>query len=109
MVSVKPVRFVGSSRIDLQSFLKEVRQQVGEELRRVQTGGMPLDFKPMNAVGSGVYEIRVNIEGAWRAMYVAKFAEAVYVLHVFQKKTQQTAKLDIQIATKRYKRIGVLT
>ncbi len=64
---------------------------------------MPKDFKPMPSVGKGVYEIRVNLGGAWRALYVAKFAEAVYVLHVFQKKTQQTSKEDIEIARKRYR------
>ncbi len=57
----------------------------------------------MPSVGKGVYEIRVNLGGAWRALYVAKFAEAVYVLHVFQKKTQQTSKEDIEIARKRYR------
>ena len=65
----------------------------------VQFGGTPTDFKPMSSVGAGAYEVRVRIEGAWRAIYVAKFAEAVYVLHAFQKKTQQTSKADIDLAT----------
>ena len=60
----------------------------------------------MKTVGKGVYEIRVRLEGAWRVMYMAKFADAVYVLHAFQKKTQQTAQSDIELATKRYKLIG---
>ncbi len=67
---------------------------------------MPSDFKPMPAVGKGVYEIRVHIDGAWRAMYVAKFEEAVYVLHVFQKKTQQTPQDELKLAAQRYKMIG---
>lgn len=54
----------------------------------------------------GVYEIRVRLAGAWRVMYVAKIADAVYVLHAFQKKTQKTAKSDIELAAKRYKLIG---
>jgi phage-related protein len=107
MDAVKPLRFIGSSRIDLQSFPKEVRRMLGEELRHVQEGDMPSDFKPMPTVGKGVYEIRVSLEGAWRVMYVAKFADAVYVLHSFQKKTQQTAKEDIELAKKRYRVIGV--
>jgi phage-related protein len=106
MVAVKPLRFIGSSRMDLQSFPKGVRQVLGEELRRVQEGGMPRDFKPMPTVGQGVYEIRVSLEGAWRVLYVAKFADAVYVLHSFRKKTQQTAKDDIDLAKKRYQGIG---
>jgi phage-related protein len=68
---------------------------------------MPTDFKPMPAVGKGVYEIRVRLDGAWRVLYVAKFQEAVYVLHVFQKKTQKTAKEDIEVARRNYKGIGV--
>lgn len=106
MAVVKPLRFVGSSRIDLQSFPKDVRHALGEELRRVQEGGMPSDFKPMPTVGKGVYEIRVSLEGAWRVLYVAKFIDAVYVLHSFQKKTQQTATEDIDLARKRYRVIG---
>lgn len=67
---------------------------------------MPTDFKPMPDVGSGAYEIRVHVKGAWRAIYVAKFKDAIYVLHAFKKTTQQTAKADIDLAFKRYKLIG---
>ena len=49
-------------------------------------------------VGVGAYEIRVHVLGEWRVIYVAKFADAVYVLHAFQKKTQQTRKEDIELA-----------
>jgi len=73
----------------------------------VQLGGEPSDFKPMSSVGAGVYEIRVaDASGAFRTMYVAKFVEAVYVLHAFQKKTAKTAKVDLDLAAKRYKQIG---
>ena len=74
---------------------------------RVQLGGEPKDFKPMAAVGAGAYEIRVRDDtGAYRAIYVAKFGAAVYVLHAFQKKTQRTAKMDIELAKARYRMIG---
>ena len=53
----------------------------------------------MSSVGAGAYEVRVRSEGAWRAIYVAKFADTVYVLHAFQKKTQKTSKGDIDLAT----------
>jgi phage-related protein len=59
---------------------------MGIGLLSVQEGDMPKDFKPMPSVGKGVYEIRVNLGGAWRALYVAKFTEAVYVLHVFRRR-----------------------
>ncbi len=55
----------------------------------------------MSTVGPGVVEIRVRIGGAFRLMYIAKFAEAVYVLHVFQKKTQKTSPLDLALAKAR--------
>ena len=83
-----------------------VRRQIGVELMRVQFGGEPTDFKSMPTIGPGAYEIRVrDISGAYRAIYVAKFEAAVYVLHAFQKKTQQTAKADLALAQARYKLI----
>lgn len=56
-------------------------------------------------VGTGAYEIRVHVLGEWRVIYVAKFADAVYVLHAFQKKTQQTRKEDIALVAARYKQL----
>ncbi len=106
METQKPLEFLGTSRSDLREFPDAVRLAIGRELQEVQRGFMPSDFKPMSTVGKGVYEIRVHLEGAWRAMYVAKFEEAVYVLHVFQKKTQQTAKDDLKLAAQRYRMIG---
>ncbi|ABQ25560.1 protein of unknown function DUF891 [Geotalea uraniireducens Rf4] len=66
----------------------------------------PSDWKPMNAVGPGVREIRIRVLGEWRVLYVAKFADAVYVLHAFHKKTQKTRHEDIEIARRRYCQIG---
>jgi len=86
-----------------------VRHALGVELLTVQYGGEPSDFKPMPDIGAGTYEIRRrdSANGAFRVMYVAKFANAVHVLHALQKKTQKTAKYDIDLAAKRYKMIGV--
>lgn len=103
---MKPLRFIGSSKDDLSAFPREARVAAGMELWQVQNGLMPSDFKPMLTVGAGVYEIRVSVLGEWRVLYVAKFADAIYVLHAFQKKTPKTAKADIDLAVKRYKRIG---
>lgn len=104
---MKPLEFLGSSRDDLIAMPAGVRHDIGVELMRVQFGGQPTDFKPMPAVGSGTYEIRVrDASGAYRAMYVAKLETTVYVLHAFQKKTQRTAKADIELAKVRYKMIG---
>jgi phage-related protein len=106
MIAKKPAVFLGSSYDDLCEFPREVRRALGAELLRVQFGAMPTDYKPMPAVGKGVYEIRVRLDGAWRMLYVAKFEAAVYVLHVFQKKTQQTLKDDIDLGKVRYGMIG---
>jgi phage-related protein len=102
----KPLEFLGTSRSDLRGFPPKARHAMGLELLSVQQGSAPLDFKPMVSVGKGVYEIRVSLAGAWRVMYVAKFSDAVYVLHAFQKKTQQTSKDDVDLARKRYRTIG---
>jgi phage-related protein len=104
---MKPLEFLGSSRDDLAAMPANIRHGIGLELMRVQFGGEPTDFKPMPSVGAGVYEIRIrDVSGAYRAMYVARFDAAVYVLHAFQKKTQQTAKTDIELGKARYRLIG---
>jgi phage-related protein len=60
----------------------------------------------MNTVGQGVREIRIrDAAGAFRVMYVAKFDDAVYVLHCFQKKTQKTSKADLNLAARRYREL----
>ena len=74
-------------------------------MRRVQDGELPVDWKPMPTVGPGVNELRVRAGGAYRVLYVAKFAEAVYVLHAFEKKTRKTARLDVELARQRYRNL----
>ncbi len=60
----------------------------------------------MNVIGAGVREIRIHVLGEWRVLYVAKFDDAVYVLHAFQKKSRKTRREDIEIARQRYRQIG---
>ena len=103
---MKPLSFVGSSLDDLRDFPAAARHAIGVELMRVQFGGAPTDFKPLKEVGSGAYELRVHLDGAWRVIYVAKREKAIYVLHAFQKKTRKTARSDIELAARRYKLIG---
>jgi phage-related protein len=98
--------FVGSSLEDLREFPAEARRTAGFELGFVQRGLDPSDWKPMKEVGAGVREIRIHVLGEWRVLYVAKFAEAIYVLHTFQKKTQKTKREDIELARTRYRQIG---
>jgi phage-related protein len=86
---MKPLKFVGSSLEDLKNFPDEARRAAGFELDAIQRGLAPSDWKPMKSVGTGVYEIRLHILGEWRIIYAAKFREAIYVLHSFQKKSQK--------------------
>jgi len=103
---MKPLNFIGSSLDDLRNFPEEARKAAGFELYAVQRELEPRDWKPMPSIGRGVKEIRIHVLGEWRIIYVAKFRDAVYVLHSFQKKTQKTSQHDIEIARKRYKQIG---
>ena len=100
---MKLIELMGGSYKDLCSFPDNAKQEAGYQLHLVQTGDGPNDWKPMSSIGSGVNEIRINEGGAFRVIYVAKFEDAVYVLHAFQKKTQKTPKKDIDLAKDRYK------
>lgn len=99
----KSLRWLGDSRRRICEFPEEARQRAGFELWEAQQGNDPSDWKPMASVGPGVKEIRIRIEGEYRVLYVTEFEEAVYVLHVFQKKSQRTPKPDIETASTRYR------
>ena len=103
---MKSLNFIGSSLDDLRNFPEEARKAAGFELYAVQRELEPRDWKPMPSIGRSVKEIRIHVLGEWRIIYVAKFEDAVHVLHSFQKKTQKTNQHDIEIARKRYKQIG---
>ncbi|WP_309729693.1 type II toxin-antitoxin system RelE/ParE family toxin [Chamaesiphon sp. OTE_75_metabat_556] len=78
-------------------FPDDARRRAGFELRSIQQGDFPSDFKPMSTVGKGVEEIRIRTDDAYRIFYVARFEDAVYVLHSFQKKTQKTSRRDTAV------------
>jgi phage-related protein len=102
----KQIRWVGSAYDDLLAFPKDFRKETGFQLGKVQAGLEPADWKPFEDVGAGTREIRVkDTSGIYRVMYVAKFEEAIYVLHCFQKKTQVTSKQDKAIAGARYRAV----
>lgn len=98
---MKPVVWFGDSRLRIQQFPEDARRVAGHELALVQAGREPSSWRPMPSVGLGVNELRVRTGDAFRVLYVAKFAEAVYVLHAFQKKSRKTAKSDIELARRR--------
>ena len=100
---MKLVKWLGDSRKTVKAFPAAARHQTGIELFAVQLGENPSDWKPMRPVGPGVNEMRIRVEGEHRMLYVAKFAEAIYVLHAFTKKTQATSLHDVSIARQRYR------
>jgi phage-related protein len=107
MGTEKPIFWVGSSYKDLLEFPREVRQEAGYQLHRVQNGLEPENWKPFQTIGQGVKEIRISENNnIYRIVYVAKFAGKVYVLHSFQKKTQKTRQSDIDIAKTRYNAVA---
>lgn len=103
----KPLKFAGSALDDLRAFPSSARREAGYQLDRVQAGLESNDWKPLSAVGRGVREIRIwDADGGFRVIFVAKFKDAIYVLHCFQKKTQAASKADLDLAARRYKDIG---
>ena len=107
-MAAKPLILLGSSRGDLRAFPALPRRLAGFQLRRVQQGLDPDDWKPMPSVGSGVREIRIHVGWAHRVFYVATRAEAVYVLHAFEKKTGKTTLRDLTLGRERFKALGQL-
>lgn len=107
--SKKITRWVMPSiREEVRGWPDDVREEMGGQLNKVEYGGEPDDFKPMQTIGMGVYEIRVRDEGNnnYRLIYVVKFEEAIYVLHVItKKKSQKTPQPDIDTASKRFARL----
>lgn len=99
---MKQVQWLGSSRADLKAFPADARRVAGFQLHLVQLGFDPNDWKPLHSVGPGVREIRVHTAIEHRVVYVATFAEAVYVLHAFAKKTAKTPQREIRVARVRF-------
>lgn len=101
---MKPVRFIGASKDDLSAFPASARNRAGHELFMVQSDRLPADWKPMSGIGHGACEIRIRVSaGAYRVIYVARFEDAVYVLHAFQKKTQKTSQGNLELARQCYR------
>jgi phage-related protein len=103
---MKVVRFLGDSLKVFREFPKDARQDTARQLEMVQKGRNPDNFKSMSEIGKGVQEIRIRDEsGIFRVIYTARFADAVYVLHAFQKKTRATSKRDIDTAKLRFNQL----
>lgn len=105
---MKDVQFVGSSLDALRAFPKAPKQDMGRQIERLQRGLDPLDWKPMTQVGRGVREIRIrDKDNHYRGIYVTNIGDAVYVLHVFRKKSRKTPAQDIKTAKSRLRALRV--
>jgi phage-related protein len=100
-VALKPLAWIGSSLDDLRAFPAVARQRAGFELYRVQQSLDPTDWKPMTSVGPGVREIRIQTGREHRILYIASFAEAIYILHAFEKKSRATPQRELDLARRR--------
>lgn len=105
----KKLEWVGPARGELLAFPPLARRKAGVNLNLVQRGSEPEDWKPMQGVGPGACEIRIrSYDGGttqYRVVYVAKFPEAIYVLHAFDKKTEQTPLHNLKLAAARYRQL----
>ncbi len=102
---LKPLEWLATSLEDVRSMPVEVQKLLGRQLLRIQLGLEPTDWKPMSSVGPGVAEIRIRTGRAHRVFYVSRFAEAVYVLHAFEKKSQKTDGRDLELGATRYRQL----
>ena len=103
----KPLYWMGSAKKDLLAFPEAVKDSVGTALSVAQFGGKHPSAKPWKGEGPGVLEIVEDHAGnTFRAVYTIRFAQAVYVLHAFQKKSPKgikTARRDVELVSERLK------
>lgn len=109
-LSIKPLRWVASSKKDLMAMPEEVQDIFGYALHLAQSGQKHPDAKPLKGFGgAGVLEVVENYQGnTYRAVYTVRYAQAVYVVHCFQKKSNQgiaTPKPDMELIKSRLKAI----
>lgn len=102
---MKKTVYLGGSQKEIKGFPAKAKQRIMAALTAVSAGINlnPNEFKYMATVGMGVYELRIKADRQYRVFYVAKFEEAIYVLHAFVKKTQETPQKDIELGATRYK------
>ena len=101
----KRLLWLGSSRPDIRAFPADARRMAGFQLLRVQQGLEPNDWKPMASIGPGVLELRIHTDTEHRVCFVARFAEGIYVLHAFEKRSRKTSAKDLELARGRYREL----
>ncbi len=102
---VRPLLWVASTKRDYRQFPPRVQSNFGFELFLAQSGQHPPSAKPLKGIGGRTIELAADFAGdTYRAVYTARFADAVYVLHAFKKKSKRgvkTPKSDIDLVKRR--------
>jgi phage-related protein len=99
------IKWEGDSNKEIRKWPKDVRQNIGAELDRLDNHEEPLDSKPMGQSARGISELRDEHMGVWyRLLYAFQYGW-VYVLHCFFKKTNQTSQGDLNLAKERLKAV----
>jgi phage-related protein len=94
----------GDSLEVVQSFPKEVRTELGADIRRLQNDEQPRNSRPMKSVGARVYELRQMDKSGWyRVIYLAKVNNRLHMLHAFVKQSAKTSPRDLRVASQRLK------
>jgi phage-related protein len=98
------IAWEGDSLEVISSFPDQVKQNLGYQLRLLQKGERPLDYRPVVSIGSGVFELREEDKRGWyRVIYLSRTNDVIYVLHCFEKKSRELPRNDAQIAKQRLK------
>jgi phage-related protein len=95
------IRWLGDSQRAIRSFSKDARQNLGNDLQRLDDGEEPLDFAPMGAVLPAVFELRDRDSEHWYRVLYIPLEGLIYILHCFTKRTNKTPQKEIETAAKR--------
>jgi phage-related protein len=100
------IAWEGDSKEVISSFPDAVRSNLGFDLRLLQEGQQPTDYRPMSSVGPGVFELRDQDERAWyRVIYLSRVHGVIHVLHCFEKRSRETPMREINTARQRLKAV----
>jgi phage-related protein len=100
------IAWEGNSREVISSFPDEAKHNLGFDLRLLQQGQQPTDYRAMSSIGPGVFELRDQDERAWyRVIYLSRVRDVIHVLHCFEKRSRQTPLREINVARQRLKAV----
>ena len=98
------IAWEGDSRDVLQSFPDDVKQNLGFQLWQLQRGERPKDYRPLQSIGAGVFELRDQDQRAWyRVVYLSRIEDVIHVLHCFEKKSREMPRREFETAKRRLK------